>query len=99
MCRAHCPAHCPPAARCPPTGLDAFQAQVVVSTLKALAQAGHTLVTSIHQPRSSIFALFDDLVLLSEGRLAYSGPAQVGTARSGRSSVACCCRNWLCCVL
>ena len=28
----------------------------VVSTLKQLAAAGHTVVTSIHQPRSSIFA-------------------------------------------
>lgn len=27
------------------------------------------------QPRSSIFALFDDLVLLSEGQPLYSGPA------------------------
>ncbi len=33
-------------------------------------------VTSIHQPRSSIFAMFDDLILLSEGRLLYNGPAQ-----------------------
>ncbi len=62
----------------PTTGLDAFQAQVVVATLKALAQAGHTVVTSLHQPRSSIFSLFDDLVLLSEGRAVYAGPAQVG---------------------
>ena len=29
---------------------------------------------SIHQPRSSIFQLIDDLILLAEGRLVYSGP-------------------------
>lgn len=27
------------------------------------------------QPRSSIFELFDDLLLLSEGEVVYSGPA------------------------
>lgn len=30
-------------------------------------EGGHTVVVSIHQPRSSIFGLFDDIVLLSEG--------------------------------
>ncbi|KAK9823842.1 hypothetical protein WJX72_005871 [[Myrmecia] bisecta] len=57
------------------TGLDAFQAEQVMQTLKDLAADGHTVVASIHQPRSSIFAMFDDLVLLSEGGLVYSGPA------------------------
>ena len=43
--------------------------------LKDLAGEGKTVVVAIHQPRSSIFALFDDLILLSEGGLVYSGPA------------------------
>uniref|UniRef100_A0A383W6T5 ABC transporter domain-containing protein n=1 Tax=Tetradesmus obliquus TaxID=3088 RepID=A0A383W6T5_TETOB len=60
----------------PTTGLDSFQAEKVVATLKQLASAGHTVVCSIHQPRSSIFGLFDDLLLLSEGRCVYSGPAE-----------------------
>lgn len=47
----------------------------MVTTLKDLASKGHTVVCSIHQPRSSIFAMFDDLLLLSEGRTVYSGPA------------------------
>ena len=45
----------------------------VMHTLKQLAQEGHTVICSIHQPRSSIYAMFDDLVLLSEGQLIYSG--------------------------
>ena len=45
----------------------------VMDTLKQLAREGHTVVCSIHQPRSSIYAMFDDLVLLSEGALVYSG--------------------------
>ena len=48
----------------------------VMQTLKDLCQEGHTVISSIHQPRSSIFAMFDDLILLSEGRMLYSGPAQ-----------------------
>lgn len=34
------------------------------------------MVCSIHQPRSSIFAMFDDLMLLSEGHCVYFGPAE-----------------------
>lgn len=34
-----------------------------------------SVVATIHQPRSSIFALFNLLLVLSEGQLAYFGPA------------------------
>ena len=33
-----------------------------------------TIVFTIHQPRSNIAALFDQLILLAEGRMVYSGP-------------------------
>ena len=52
----------------PTSGLDSFQAQNVIETLKILCHHGATVILSIHQPRSSIFALFDHLILLSEGR-------------------------------
>ena len=57
------------------SGLDSFQALRVVTTIKELAKRGRTVVTSIHQPRSSIFLLFDDLIVLSEGSLMYFGKA------------------------
>jgi ABC-type multidrug transport system ATPase subunit len=44
-------------------------------TLSSLAASGQTVVASIHQPRSSIWAMFDALVLLHEGKLVYSGSA------------------------
>lgn len=59
----------------------------VMSTLKSLASQGHTVVCSIHQPRSSIFAMFDDLLLLSEGRPVYWGPADQVRALGGHSGV------------
>jgi hypothetical protein len=58
----------------PTSGLDCFQAGRVMSQLSSLARAGHTVVASIHQPRAAIYALFDDITLLSEGRLIFSGP-------------------------
>lgn len=60
----------------PTSGLDAFQAHAVAASLRALTAAGHTVVASVHQPRSTVFALFDDLLLLAEGRVAFHGPAR-----------------------
>lgn len=62
----------------PTSGLDAFAAQQAMQALKDLTLDGHSVIASIHQPRSSIFAMFDDLCLLSEGQLIYFGPAQEG---------------------
>ncbi|QCE08532.1 ATP-binding cassette [Vigna unguiculata] len=59
----------------PTTGLDAFQAEKVMETLQQLAQDGHTVICSIHQPRGSVYSKFDDIILLTEGSLAYAGPA------------------------
>ncbi|XP_078431046.1 ABC-2 type transporter family protein isoform X2 [Wolffia australiana] len=60
----------------PTTGLDAFQAEKVMETLQKLALDGHTVICSIHQPRSSIYSKFDDLILLTEGSVVYMGPAK-----------------------
>ncbi|GLU04659.1 hypothetical protein SLE2022_217970 [Rubroshorea leprosula] len=59
----------------PTTGLDAFQAEKVMETLQQLAQDGHTVICSIHQPRGSVYGKFDDIILLTEGALVYAGPA------------------------
>ena len=65
----------------PTSGLDAFQAQSVMETLQALSARGRTVIASIHQPRSSIYAMLHSLVLLSAGRTMYTGPAGDGAAR------------------
>ncbi|KAI9190098.1 FAD-dependent urate hydroxylase [Blastocladiella emersonii ATCC 22665] len=59
------------------SGLDAFNAANVVECLRNLARNyNRTIVLTIHQPRSDIFAMFDRLLLLSKGHLVYSGAAQ-----------------------
>ncbi|NXT35138.1 ABCG2 protein, partial [Pelecanoides urinatrix] len=60
----------------PTTGLDASTASAVLLLLKRMAKQGRTIIFSIHQPRYSIFRLFDNLTLLAAGRVLYHGPAQ-----------------------
>ncbi|XP_005044770.1 PREDICTED: ATP-binding cassette sub-family G member 2 isoform X1 [Ficedula albicollis] len=60
----------------PTTGLDASTANAVLLLLKRMSKQGRTIVFSIHQPRYSIFRLFDSLTLLAAGRVLYHGPAQ-----------------------
>jgi ABC-type multidrug transport system ATPase subunit/ABC-type multidrug transport system permease subunit len=60
----------------PTSGLDSTSALELMLTLKNLAQkGGHSIVTVVHQPRTTIFELMDDLLLLSKGEEVYSGPA------------------------
>ncbi|KAM9580872.1 broad substrate specificity ATP-binding cassette transporter ABCG2 isoform 2-T3 [Guaruba guarouba] len=60
----------------PTTGLDASTANAVLLLLERMAKQGKTIIFSIHQPRYSIFRLFDSLTLLAAGRVLYHGPAQ-----------------------
>ncbi|KAJ3094849.1 hypothetical protein HDU96_001449, partial [Phlyctochytrium bullatum] len=59
----------------PTSGLDTFTAFSVVHTLRSLSRTSNrTIVATIHQPSSQLFRLFDDLLLLAEGRVMYHGP-------------------------
>ncbi|XP_010568154.1 PREDICTED: ATP-binding cassette sub-family G member 2 isoform X3 [Haliaeetus leucocephalus] len=60
----------------PTTGLDASTANAVLLLLKRMAKQGKTIIFSIHQPRYSIFRLFDNVMLLAVGRVLYHGPTQ-----------------------
>lgn len=57
----------------PTTGLDSTSAYQVVKTLQNLARKGRTIIVTIHQPRSEIWSLFDNLILLTRGSPAYVG--------------------------
>lgn len=74
----------------PTSGLDATTALLVVNKLRSIANGesgGHraAVVTSIHQPRSSIMPLFDSAVLLADGREVYCGPTFTPLPNGGLS--------------
>jgi ABC-type multidrug transport system ATPase subunit len=58
----------------PTSGLDATTAQALMATLRDLADIGHSIVVVIHQPRTTIYNMFDHLLLLSKGNVIYDGP-------------------------
>jgi ABC-type multidrug transport system ATPase subunit len=58
----------------PTSGLDAASSSVALAALKRLAKRGTTVVTVIHQPRYSIFEMFDNVLLLGKGgQVAFQG--------------------------
>ncbi|PVD37705.1 hypothetical protein C0Q70_00305 [Pomacea canaliculata] len=57
----------------PTSGLDTFMAQNIVQTLQNMASRRRTILCTIHQPSSEIYALFDQLLLMAEGRVAFMG--------------------------
>ncbi|KAF5441875.1 hypothetical protein F2P56_037186 [Juglans regia] len=59
----------------PTSGLDSTTAQRIMTTVKRLASGGRTVVTTIHQPSSRLYHMFDKVILLSEGCPIYYGPA------------------------
>ncbi|KNC54353.1 uncharacterized protein AMSG_10348 [Thecamonas trahens ATCC 50062] len=64
----------------PTSGLDSCTASAIMATLRELATSSAlTVILSIHQPRSSIYASFDNLILLSKGSTLYNGRAAGAT--------------------
>jgi ABC-type multidrug transport system ATPase subunit len=53
--------------------LDSFSAVQVCQVLKKVANAGASVLFTIHQPSSEIFRSFDHLILLHKGRVLYQG--------------------------
>jgi ABC-type multidrug transport system ATPase subunit len=61
----------------PTSGLDSLTSFIIVRHLKMVAEKeGKTVFMTIHQPNSEIYNLFDNLILMVEGRFIYQGPAQ-----------------------
>ncbi|KAL7580109.1 hypothetical protein ACA910_012870 [Epithemia clementina (nom. ined.)] len=71
----------------PTSGLDSRSALTVMKTLRRIASDGNgstegrTIVATIHQPSSTVFEMFDDLLLLKKGgRVVYHG--ELGSSSS-----------------
>jgi ABC-type multidrug transport system ATPase subunit len=59
----------------PTSGLDSAASFEVMKCIRAVAKLHHLIViASIHQPSTTTFQLFDQLMLLSKGRTCYFGP-------------------------
>ena len=56
----------------------------MIEHLIALTNAGHTIACSIHQPRQEIFAAFDKVLIMAEGRQvsASPGPASLHATKA-----------------
>eukprot|EP00127_Corallochytrium_limacisporum_P007189 Clim_evm62s243 gene=Clim_evmTU62s243 len=57
----------------PTSGLDSATAEDVIEVVKGICSRGTTVICTIHQPSTEVFALFDKLILLVDGRLVYQG--------------------------
>ncbi|KAF1763431.1 hypothetical protein GCK72_011697 [Caenorhabditis remanei] len=68
----------------PTSGLDSFMSHQVIKALRQLTFEGKTVVCTIHQPSTSVYHMADQLILLSQGYVAYSGPAKQVDAFFGR---------------
>lgn len=69
------------------SGLDSTTSFALIKYLKSIANGTtharrdatahmRTVATTIHQPRNDIFQLFDDIVLIANGRVVFNGAAQ-----------------------
>lgn len=59
----------------PTTGLDSFSAWQVMRIVKDLALSRCTVICTIHQPSSEIFAMVDRVICLCHQRAIFQGPA------------------------
>lgn len=61
----------------PTSGLDALTSLKLLQHLRSVAANGRVVVITIHQPRVEVWQMFDDLIILAQGAVAYQGsPAE-----------------------
>jgi ABC-type multidrug transport system ATPase subunit len=73
----------------PTSGLDAHKALVLVQVLRDTAGQGSTVVCTIHQPSSDIYTLFDDFLLLLDGRIVFNASAEKAVGHFGNAGYPC----------
>ncbi|KAG0235040.1 hypothetical protein BGW41_000932 [Actinomortierella wolfii] len=74
----------------PTSGLDSFSAHMVVEVLCKLARSKTTtVIMTIHQPRSDIFFMFDQTLVVAKGETLYFGPTKTAAAYFSRRGLDC----------
>jgi ABC-type multidrug transport system ATPase subunit/ABC-type multidrug transport system permease subunit len=74
----------------PTSGLDSTSAVALIKILNTLAHSeGKTIITSIHQPSSAVFASFNKLMLLADGHVVYYGTPQGSLTYAANLNFAC----------
>ena len=64
----------------PTSGLDSHSASNLIKLLKTIASKNSAILCTIHQPSSEVFALFDIVIFMKDGRIFYQGPvAKINT--------------------
>ncbi|XP_012063520.1 PREDICTED: ATP-binding cassette sub-family G member 1-like [Atta cephalotes] len=58
----------------PTSGLDSVASNQLINMLHNMASANCTVVCVIHQPSSQMISLFDNIMVLNQGRCMYCGP-------------------------
>ncbi len=74
----------------PTSGLDAFIAYNIIETLKEIATTQNkTILLTIHQPRETIMHMFDNILLLSQGKPVFFGPTDAAISHFTNLSYPC----------
>ncbi|OMJ93870.1 hypothetical protein SteCoe_3059 [Stentor coeruleus] len=73
----------------PTSGLDSYTAMIVCKLLLSEANSGKTIISTIHQPGSEIFHLFDKLMLMCDGQIVYHGLAKNSLNFFAQCGLAC----------
>ncbi|KAG0197462.1 hypothetical protein BGX28_009059 [Mortierella sp. GBA30] len=74
----------------PTSGLDSYSAHMVVEQLcKLAASKTTTVIMTIHQPRSDIFFMFDQTLVVSKGEALYFGPTETAAEYFNRRGLEC----------
>lgn len=58
----------------PTSGLDSYSAQSLMDVLKKIAEAGATVIVTIHQPPPPVVRKIDNTLLMLGGKILYNGP-------------------------
>lgn len=64
----------------PTSGLDSFTALNLLRTLRAVAERGHAVMLSLHQPSPVLFDAMDQVLLMADGITIFSGAPSAAAA-------------------